>query len=220
VWLRNGFPPLKTDLPELKGRLQVMAVLAEDMVARSVKALLEGDAALAHQVCADDDQLDRMEAEVDELAVQILADGAATEDLRAVTISMKISNDLERIGDEAGTIAKSVIHLNEQSNWKAPFREEIVAMGEKACLLLREAIQAFIENDSSRAQQLISQDDQMDALNKFYQEELVAMMQIDPELIAGYLDLGVIVKRLERVADHAINIAEDVLIIGKTADPS
>jgi len=207
---------LKTDLPELKAKLQVMAVLAEDMVDRSIKALLEGDATLAHQVCTDDDQLDRMEAEVDELAVQILADGVATEDLRAVTVSMKISNDLERIGDEASTIAKSVIHLNEQSNWKAPFREEIVAMGEKACLLLREAIQAYAENDSSKAQQLISQDDQMDALNKFYQEELVGMMQKDPELIARYLDLGVIIKRLERVADHAINVAEDALIIGKS----
>ena len=195
-----------------------MAVLAEDMVARSVKALLEGDTTLAHQVCDDDDQLDRMEAEVDELAVQILAAGAAPKDLRAITISMKISNDLERIGDEAGTIAKSVIHLNEQSNWKAPFREEIVAMGEKACLLLREALQAYAENDSNKAQQLISQDDQMDALNKFYQEELVGMMQNDPESIASYLDLGVIVKRLERVADHAINIAEDALLIGKSAD--
>jgi len=209
---------LKTDLPELKAKLQVMAVLAEDMVDRSIKALLEGDATLAHQVCTDDDQLDRMEAEVDELAVQILADGVATEDLRAVTVSMKISNDLERIGDEASTIAKSVIHLNEQSNWKAPFREEIVAMGEKACLLLRESIQAYAENDSSKAQQLISQDDQMDALNKFYQGELVGMMQKDPELIARYLDLGVIIKRLERVADHAINVAEDALIIGKTGD--
>ncbi len=193
-----------------------MAALAEDMVDRSVKALLEGDTTLARQVCVDDDQLDRMESEVDELAVQILADGPAREDLRAVTISMKVSNDLERIGDEAGTIAKSVIHLNEQSSWKVPFREEIVAMGEKACLLLREAIQAYIENDSSRAQQLISQDDQMDALNKFYQEELVGMMQNDPELIASYLDLGVIIKRLERVADHAINIAEDALLIGKS----
>ncbi len=193
-----------------------MAALAEDMVDRSVKALLEGDTTLARQVCADDDQLDRMESEADELAVQILADGPAREDLRAVTISMKVSNDLERIGDEAGTIAKSVIHLNEQSSWKVPFREEIVAMGEKACLLLREAIQAYIENDSSRAQQLISQDDQMDALNKFYQEELVGMMQNDPELIASYLDLGVIIKRLERVADHAINIAEDALLIGKS----
>lgn len=193
-----------------------MAALAEDMVDRSVKALLEGDTTLARQVCADDDQLDRMESEADELAVQILADGPAREDLRAVTITMKVSNDLERIGDEAGTIAKSVIHLNERSSWKVPFREEIVAMGEKACLLLREAIQAYIENDSSRAQQLISQDDQMDALNKFYQEELVGMMQNDPELIASYLDLGVIIKRLERVADHAINIAEDALLIGKS----
>jgi len=91
-----------------------------------------------------------------------------------------------------------------------------VAMGEKACLLLREAIQAYAENDSSKAQQLISQDDQMDALNKFYQGELVGMMQKNPELIARYLDLGVIIKRLERVADHAINVAEDALIIGKS----
>ena len=192
-----------------------MAVLAEDMVARSVKALLTGDVVMAHQVCEDDDQLDRLEAEVDELVVQILAAGFEPKDLRAITISMKISNDIERIGDEASTIASSVIHLNQRSSGKVPFREEIVAMGEKACLLLREAIQAYSENDASKARQLISQDDQMDALNKFYQEELVRMMQDDPEAISNYLDLGVIVKRLERVEDHAINIAEDVLIIDK-----
>jgi len=209
---------METGLPQIKDRLQAMAALAEDMVDRSVKALLEGDGASAHQVCIDDDQLDRMEEEIDELAMKILAGGPELSDLRAITISMKISNDLERIGDEASTISKSVIQLNEQSNWKAPFREEIVAMGEKACLLLREAIQAYIENDSSRAKQLISQDDQMDSLNKFYQEELVGMMQNDPELIARYLDLGVVIKRLERVADHAINVAEDALIIGKTGD--
>ena len=192
-----------------------MAVLAEDMVARSVKALLAGDVVMAHQVCEDDDQLDRLEAEVDELVVQILAAGFETKDLRAITISMKISNDIERIGDEASTIASSVIHLNQRSSGKVPFRDEIVAMGEKACLLLREAIQAYSENDASKAQQLISQDDQMDSLNKFYQEELVRMMQDNPKAISKYSDLGVIVKRLERVADHAINIAEDVLILDK-----
>ena len=192
-----------------------MAVLAEDMVARSVKALLTGDVVMAHQVCEDDDQLDRLEAEVDELVVQILAAGFEPKDLRAITISMKISNDIERIGDEASTIASSVIHLNQRSSGKVPFREEIVAMGEKACLLLREAIQAYSENDASKAQQLISQDDQMDSLNKFYQEELVRMMQDNPKSISNYSDLGVIVKRLERVADHAINIAEDVLILDK-----
>ena len=202
-------------LSQIKIKLLAMAMLAEDMVDRSVKALLEGDTAMAHQVCEDDDQLDQLEEEVDELAVQILAAGFELEELRAITSSMKISNDIERIGDEAGTIAKSVIHLNQRSNWKAPFRKEIVAMGEKACLLLREAIQAYSENDKSKAQQLISQDDQMDSLNKFYQEELVRMMQDDPEAILNYLDLGVIVKRLERVADHAINIAEDVLILDK-----
>ena len=195
-----------------------MAMLAEDMVARSVKALLTGDVVMAHQVCEDDDQLDRLEAEVDELVVQILAAGFEPKDLRAITISMKISNDIERIGDEASTIASSVIHLNQRSSGKVPFRKEIVAMGEKACLLLREAIQAYSENDASKAQQLISQDDQMDSLNKFYQEELVRMMQDNPKAISKYSDLGVIVKRLERVADHAINIAEDVLIIDKTAD--
>ena len=103
--------PMETGLPQIKDRLQVMAALAEDMVDRSVKALLEGDGARAHQVCIDDDQLDRMEEEIDELAMKILAGGPELSDLRAITISMKISNDLERIGDEASTIAKSVIQL-------------------------------------------------------------------------------------------------------------
>ena len=80
------------------------------------------------------------------------------------------------------------------------------------------AVQAYSEHDTGKAQQLISQDDQMDSLNKFYQEELVEMMLYDSAAISNYLQLGVIAKRLERVADHAINIAEDVLIIGKEAD--
>ena len=79
-------------LPQIKGKLIDMAMLAEDMVARSVKALLTGDVVMAHQVCEDDDQLDRLEAEVDELVVQILAAGFEPKDLRAITISMKICN--------------------------------------------------------------------------------------------------------------------------------
>ena len=110
-----------------------MAVLAEDMVDRAVHALLEGSDAMARQVREDDDQLDRLEQEVDELAVNLLAAVAETQDLRAITVGLKISNDLERIGDEAGTIATRVLALNHRAGWEPPLKEEITAMGERAC---------------------------------------------------------------------------------------
>ncbi len=197
----------------VRDKLQAMARLAEDMVDRAVRSLLEGDAQLAHQVCADDDQLDALETEVDALALQLLAQPLPSDDLRAVTVGLKISNDLERVGDQASSVAKAVIHLTERADWKAPLRQEIVAMGEKACLLLREAARAFAEQDVALARQLIRQDDQMDTLNAAYQVALVDMMQKDVESIAFYLDLSAIVKRLERVADHATNIAEGVLVM-------
>ena len=202
----------------VRDKLLAMARLAEDMVERAVRALLEGDAQLAAQVCADDDELDAMEKEVDALALQLLAGNLPPADLRIVTLGLKISNDLERVGDQASSVAESVINLSQRAGWQAPLRQEIVAMGEKASLLLRESIRAFAENDTALARQLIEQDDQVDTLHTAHQAALVKMMQSDTEAIAFYLDLGAIVKRLERVADHATNIAEGVLVMNEATE--
>ena len=176
---------------------------------------MEGNDATARQVREDDDQLDRLEQEVDELAVNLLAAAKETQDLRAITVGLKISNDIERIGDEAGTIAKRVLALNHRGGWELPLKEETTAMGERACTLLRECVDSYVADDAGKARQLIPQDDELDLLNRSYQKKIVEMMQVDPSGIPGYLELGEIVKRLERVADHAINIAEDVLILDK-----
>ena len=197
---------MKNGVQQIKDKLLAMAVLAEDRVDRAVHALLEGSDAMARQVREDDDQLDRLEQEVDELAINLLAAGAETQDLRAITVGLKISNDLERIGDEAGTIAKRV-----------PLKEEITAMGERACALLRECVDSYVANDAGKARQLIPQDDEVDLLNRAYQKKIVEMMLADPAGIPGYLELGEIVKRLERIADHAINIAEVVIFIEAAA---
>ena len=204
---------MKNGVQQIKDKLLAMAVLAEDMVDRAVHALLEGNDATARQVREDDDQLDRLEQEVDELAVNLLAAAKETQDLRAITVGLKISNDLERIGDEAGTIAKRVLALNHRGGWDPPLKEEITAMGERACTLLRECVDSYVANDAGKARQLIPQDDELDLLNRSYQKKIVEMMQADPSGIPGYLELGEIVKRLERIADHAINIAEGVVFI-------
>ena len=202
----------------IKGKLLAMASLAEDMVERSVHALLEGDDEVARQVRADDDKLDAMEQEVDELAMEILTMGPMATDLRAITIGMKISNDLERVGDEASTICKRIININKHADWKVPLREEIAAMGEKACLLLRKSMDAYVEHDSEKARQLIPQDEGVDTLNKMYQKQLIQSMMANPQDIPMLMQVGVIVKRIERVGDHAINIAEDVVFIEEAAD--
>lgn len=202
----------------VREKLLAMARLAEDMVDRSVKALLEGDAQLARQVCEDDDQLDALENEVDRLVLTALRTELTEGDLRLVTLGLKISNDLERVGDQANSVAEAVIHLSQRKDWQAPLRHEIVAMGEKSCLMLREACRAFSENDVSLARQLINQDDQMDALRESHQDTLVKLMQSDTESISFYLNLGDIIKRLERVADHATNVAEGVLFMNRSGE--
>ena len=198
-------------ISQVKGELLAMAMLAEDMVDRSVKALLEGDAAMAHQVCEDDDQLDQLEGEVDELAMRILAAGPVAGDLRAITISMKISNDIERIGDLATNVAKRAITLA-----KAPpvaSTVTIVRMGVIVQGMIKSGLDSYIARDAHRAMDVWKRDEDVDQLHTSLFREMLTYMMENPRNITPCAHLMFVAKNIERIGDHVTNIAERVLFL-------
>lgn len=208
--------PFDIELAKLKEKLLLMAGTAEASVQNAVRALVERDSVLAEKVKADDDLLDRFEMEVDEMAINLLSMAPLATDLRAVTVAMKISHDLERVGDEATSIAKRVMELNREPQLKE--HVDIPKMARLATELLRSALDAFVHQRPDQARLLIPADDEVDQLHKQMSRELTFLMEQDKANIRRCLNLIVIIKRLERVADHATNIAEDVVYLHEAAD--
>jgi phosphate transport system protein len=204
------------DLAAFKRKLLLMAGHAENSVARAVQALVERNSQRAAQVEEEDAVLDRLEIEIDEMGIQLLAKAPLASNLRLITAGMKISHDLERIGDEATTIARRVLDLNQ--NLPASSFHEIPQIAEIAIGMLRESLDAFVNRNSSKARQIIPRDKQVDALNKKVQRELAQSIAENPESLTRSLNLMTISKALERVADHATNIAEDVVYLDEALD--
>jgi phosphate transport system protein len=204
------------DLAAFKRKLLLMAGHAENSVARAVQALVERNSQRAAQVEEEDAVIDRLEIEIDEMGIQLLAKAPLASNLRLITAGMKISHDLERIGDEATTIARRVLDLNQ--NLPASSFHEIPQIAEIAIGMLRESLDAFVNRNSSKARQIIPRDKQVDALNKKVQRELAQSIAENPESLTRSLNLMTISKALERVADHATNIAEDVVYLDEALD--
>lgn len=216
------------ELNKLKELLLTMASHAETSVAGALRALVERDDSLAEQVKRDDDKLDHLEVELDEMAIGLLALNAPLAiDLRLITTAMKISHDLERVGDEATTIARRAIELNREPQMKAYV--DIPRMGALGLEMLREALDAFVNKNPAKARAVVPRDKQVDEIHKQLQRELVSYMIETPATITRALNLMVISKSLERIADHASNIAEEVVFLyegrdirhtGKAAKPT
>jgi phosphate transport system protein len=204
------------ELDHLKEKLLAMAGHAEAAVQRAVRALIERDEKLAAKVKEDDAILDQFEIEVDELAVHLLAKAPLASDLRFITIAMKISHDLERVADEATTIARRAIELNQESQLK-PY-VDIPRMANLALEMLKEAMESFVDRVAARARAVIPRDKEVDVLNKQLHRELASFMVEDPGTITRCLHLMVISKSLERIADHATNIAEEVVYLCEGQD--
>ena len=205
------------ELDTLKQILLTMASHATASVTNAIKALLERDDDLARQVKADDSILDKFEKDIDEMAISLLALKAPlASDLRLITIAMKISHDLERVGDEATTISRRVLELNQEPQLK-PYID-IPRMAEMGLKMLREAIDAFASRDPARARAIVPRDKEVDALNKQLHRELVSFIIENPSTITRCLNLMVISKSLERIADHATNVAEEVVYLYEGAD--
>ena len=203
-------------LAGLKERLLLMASYAETAVARAVEALRTRNDGLAAQVKDEDTVLDRLEIELDELAIQLLAQAPLATDLRFITVAMRITQNLERVGDEATKIAKRTRELNAEPPLAAAAR--LPELAAKATVLLHAALNAFVAGDTAAARALIAEDKAIDALNKEILAELEAVMTSQPEAIKRCLNLMVVSRSLERVADHAKNVAEEVVYLREALD--
>ncbi len=205
---------LEEEINNLKRLLLEMAVSVEEMIGKSIKALRERNVILAESVIKSDDRVNKMEIEIDNLCIKILAlYHPEAEDLRTVTMVMKINNDLERIGDHAVNIAERAIYLADKPSVKPLI--DIPRMAEKAMEMLRESLDSFVNKNAELAVEVRKKDDEVDSLNNQVLRELVTYMIADPSIIDRALRLILISRDLERVADLATNIAEDVFYIAR-----
>jgi phosphate transport system protein len=205
------------ELDSLKSELVGMAGLAEEVVDLAVQALLERDLAKAHEVIERDNAIDSAELRIDETAVRLLAlQQPMARDLRLITIAMKIGNDLERVGDHAVNIAQMVKYLVEAPLF--PVVPEIEEMTRVATDMLADALNAFVRNDAALARSILKRDDRVDELHESNFRILLTHMMEDPRKITAGMDLLLISGNLERIADLATNISEEVvfLVEGRT----
>jgi len=204
------------ELDGLKQKLLTMASYAEMAVNQAVEALVERDYHLAVRVKENDSALDRFEIEIDELAIHLLAKAPLASDLRFVITAMKISQNLERVGDEATKIAKRARDLSQEPPLKVNL--DLPGMAKLALAMLKEALDAFVNRDPAAARALLPRDKDVDALNKQNTRELARLMMEDHEVIMRCLNLITVSRSLERIADHATNIAEEVVYLCEAQD--
>ena len=204
------------ELNALKERLLTMASHAESAVNQSVQALTQRDLSLALRVKEGDSVIDQFEIEIDDLAIHLLSKAPLASDLRLVTVAMKISQNLERVGDEAAKIAKRARDLSGEPPLKLALN--LPKMATLALAMLKAALDAFVQRDPAAARALIPRDKEVDALHKEIQRLLTEQMTKDAETIKRCLHLMIAAKSLERIADHATNIAEEVVYLCEAAD--
>ncbi len=204
------------ELSALKDKLLTMSSIAERSVKRAIEALVERDDDKARTVIAADSDLDRLEMEIDDMAITLLAKAPLATDLRLITMAMKFSRDLERVGDETTTICRRSLELSQEPQLK-PY-VDIPKMAGIALEMLGDAMNAFVHRDPAKARAIVPRDKEVDQLNKQLQRELSSYMIERPSTISRCLHLMTISKSLERIADHAANIAEEVVFLFEGKD--
>jgi phosphate transport system protein len=200
------------ELDDLRKRLLEMSGLVESAIYRSVHALVEKDESLAQLVFKNEPRINQMEIEIDETAVRLLAlEQPVATDLRLITAAIKINNDLERMGDLAYNIAERAISLVHEPTVTALI--DIPYMANLVESMVRKALDSFVKKDSELARNVLVSDDAVDDLRTGVYKELIRYMEENPDRIRQGLDLIFVARNLERIADHATNIAEDVLFL-------
>jgi phosphate transport system protein len=198
------------ELLELKKKILTMGGLVEAMIADSLTALTTRDSQLAEDVQKRDRQVDRMEMEADDLSVRIIAlRQPAAGDLRLIIAALKVTTDLERMGDLSVNIAERVVELNTEPQLK-PYID-LPIMVEKVRAMTRDALDSFVTGDVEQARRVLAADNAVDALNVQVFRELLTYMLEDAKTISRATRLIFISKYLERLADHATNVAEEVI---------
>ena len=205
------------ELAQLKEKLLLMSSLTEQNVALAIRALVERNNAAAVKVERDDDLLDKLEIEIDSLGIRLLAlRQPKASDLRLITTAMKISTDLERMGDRAVTIARRALELNTEPELKPLV--DIPRMAEICQSMIRDTLDAFVYQKPDLARQMPQRDDEIDQLNRKVQGDLTDLMLRDSGTIVRALKLMRVAQSLERIGDHATNIAEEIVYLFEARD--
>jgi phosphate transport system protein len=216
------FVPIQTrhfdqELDQLKSKLLAMSALVESAIYRSITSAVQKDRALAAEVLQNEARVNRMEIEIDDQAISLLAlQQPMAGDLRLITSAIKINNDLERMGDLAVNIAQRALALMDE-----PMVQPLIDIPHIGALvqnMVRKALDAFVTKDAELAQSVLASDDAVDNLRTAFFHELISFMQREPSHVPQGLNLLSIVRNLERIADHATNIAEDVVFYIKGID--
>ena len=211
----TGFRHFHEQLDMLKQRLLDMSERAEALIDMAVDALLTRDAAKAEVVLNGDREIDDLELEVEQLAVSLLAlQQPMARDLRFIISAIKVSSDLERVGDHAVNIAESAQRLGAQTTVITP-DPEIEDMARRARKMLSDSLDAFIRSDGELGRAVCLADDQVDALHDSLFRILITHMMEDPKTISAALELFLVSRNLERVADLATNIGEDAVYLAE-----
>jgi phosphate transport system protein len=207
----------REELEELQSKLLEMGGLVEAAIHNSVYALVERDEERAKEVMWNEAQINQKEIEIDDLAVRLLAlQQPMAKDLRFLTAAIKINTDLERMGDLAVNIVERAISLMTKPPVKPLI--DIPQMARTAESMVRKSLDAFVKREPELARSVLLSDDTVDRLRDSIHSELVSFMQEDPESIPQALELILVARHLERIADHATNIAEDTLFLVKGVD--
>ena len=204
-------------LRELKNRLLIMGSNAESMISDSIRSFVDRRATLAADVIERDDEIDRLELEIDDLCYEILAlEQPVACDLRILATALKIVKDLERIGDIAVNIAERVLELTQEPELKRLI--DLQMMADAAQKILKESLDAFVDSDADLAEKIIFNDKLVDAMYEQVFRTMLTYMLEDPRSISRALKLIFIAKHLERVGDHSANIAEMVVFLVRGQD--
>lgn len=200
------------ELAGLKEKILRMGALVEEQIRLALKALVDRDEELARQVIENDRRVNTLDVEVDEICLQLLAlYQPAARDLRFITTAMKISTELERMSDLAENICERAIELNEEPQLK-PYID-IPVMAERAMKMVWDSLDAFVKGDSDLARKVLEDDDMVDELTEQLFRELLSFMIENPQTISRAIRLSFISKYIERIADHATNVAELVVYL-------
>jgi phosphate transport system protein len=216
-------PQLHTDreyeneLTRLRERVLLMGARVESMISSSMRAFAERNADLARRTIDGDRQIDHLELEIDEMCLKVLARRQpVARDLRFVTTSLKLVTDLERIGDLGVNICERVLELGDEP--PLPINESVQRIADASVGMLRDALDAFVAGDAVKAEQVLGRDQAVDAYYAQLFPELVAFMMANPSAVYRATRLQSIGKYLERIADHATNLAEMVVFMVKGED--
>lgn len=200
------------ELTDLKGTVLKLGSMVEKAISDSIKSLVERNSKLAADVIDKDTQVNALDVEIDEECIRLIAlRQPRAGDLRLITTAMKITTDLERIGDLAVDISERALELNEEPQMK-PYID-IPRMAEIAQGMVRDALDAFVKRDSSLARDVLTRDDLVDNLNWQVLNELLFFMIQDPKTVSRAVKITYVSKYIERIADHATNIAEMVIYL-------